>query len=129
AAGFDPAIGAPWLAMELLEGTSLDALIRERGPLPLDRAAEVLGQIGAGLAAAHEAGVVHRDLKPENVFVSIQRDASRALRVKILDFGIAKVLAEATASTPLPVGVGTPRWMAPEQTESASVSPATDVWA
>ena len=128
-AGYDPHLAAPWLAMELLEGRSLDAILAARGRLSLPEASEVLRQIGAGLAAAHQAGVVHRDLKPENVFLAAQRDASRALRVKILDFGIAKVLAEASLASPATVAVGTPRWMSPEQTESTgAVSPASDVW-
>ncbi len=130
AAGWDEALRVPWLAMELLEGRSLDAIVRARGRLTLSEAAEVLRQVGAGLAAAHAAGVVHRDLKPENVFVSIAREATRAVRVKILDFGIAKLVAEAGAATSSTVAVGTPRWMSPEQTESAGmVTPASDVWA
>ena len=130
AAGWDPTLAVPWLTMELLEGRSLDAILKERGRLSLPEAAEVLRQVGAGLAAAHAAGVVHRDLKPENVFVSLAREATLSVRVKILDFGIAKLVAEAGAATSSTVAVGTPRWMSPEQTEtSGSVSPATDVWA
>jgi serine/threonine protein kinase len=130
AAGWDPTLRVPWLAMELLEGKSLDAILKARGRLTLSEAAEVLRQVGAGLAAAHAAGVVHRDLKPENVFVSVAREATRAVRVKILDFGIAKVVAEAGAATSSTVAVGTPRWMSPEQTENAGlITPASDVWA
>ena len=77
--------GTPYLVAELLEGTTL----RERlqgGPLPLRKALDCASQIARGLAAAHDKGIVHRDLKPENLFVT--KDG----RVKILDFGVAKLI-------------------------------------
>src|SRR6185436_7435892 len=76
--------GVPYLVTELLEGTTLRALLAERR-LPLRQALQIALQIVRGLAAAHEKGIVHRDLKPENVFVT------RAEQVKILDFGLAKL--------------------------------------
>ncbi len=78
--------GSPFLVTELLEGDSLRERLRA-GPLPVRKALEFGAQIAAGLAAAHEKGIVHRDLKPENIFVT--RDG----RIKILDFGLAKVSA------------------------------------
>ena len=125
-AGIDEATGIPWLAMELLEGEDLAARLRRSGALPIPEAAEILSQIGHALGAAHRIGVVHRDLKPENVFLSQSRTDGSPLRVKLLDFGVAKVIAEARPAGTL---VGTPLWMAPEQVSGAAVSPATDVWA
>ena len=77
--------GAPYVVFELLEGETLRERLRARRRCPLRKAVEYGGQIGHGLAAAHEKGIVHRDLKPENLFVT--RDG----RVKILDFGLAKL--------------------------------------
>src|SRR5678815_1662690 len=77
--------GTTYLVTELLSGTTLRELLA-RGPVPPQRALEIVGSLLDGLAAAHARGIVHRDLKPENVFVT--RDG----RVKVLDFGLAKVL-------------------------------------
>src|ERR1700758_1092845 len=76
--------GAPYLVSELLVGESLRSLL-QRGPLPVRKAVDYAIQIAHGLAAAHDHGIVHRDLKPDNLFVT--KDA----RVKILDFGLAKL--------------------------------------
>ncbi len=127
-AGVDEPTGLPWLVMELLAGEDLAASIERRGALPWPEARDVFAQFTHAVAAAHRVGVVHRDLKPENIFLA------RALRegmthfVKVLDFGIAKVVAE--AKTSMTQALGTPVWMAPEQTEvGRSITPATDVWA
>ncbi|WP_437840551.1 serine/threonine-protein kinase [Sorangium sp. So ce1153] len=130
AAGVDPATQTPWLAMELLEGADLSAVVAQRGPLPPDEVRELTGQLCHALAAAHRAGVVHRDLKPENVFIARPRQQNVRFKVKVLDFGVAKVVAETRASSLMTASVGTPLWMAPEQTELAvQVTPASDVWA
>ncbi len=128
AAGVDDATAMPWLAMELLDGEDLASALSRRGTLTLAEVAEILSGLCHALAAAHDAGVVHRDLKPENVFLATSRSTRGAATVKVLDFGIAKVVAEAnTAAT---AAVGTPLYMAPEQTTAGgSVTPATDVWA
>ncbi len=128
-AGFDEALRTPWLAMELLEGESLyDKL--ERGAVPPAETNDLLQQLCHALGAAHRAGIVHRDLKPENVFISRSRRVGAPFAVKVLDFGIAKVVAEAKATRMATAAIGTPLWMAPEQTEASNrIVPATDVWA
>jgi serine/threonine protein kinase len=127
-AGVDDATGMPWLVMELLNGTDLAELIARRGPLPLDEVREMFAQFTHAVAAAHRVGIVHRDLKPENIFVAVSHREGAGQMVKVLDFGIAKVVAEAQASTTQ--ALGTPIWMAPEQTETGrNITPAADVWA
>ena len=128
AAGVDPGSGAPFIAMELLEGEDLAASVSRNGPAPPSVAFEILRQVCHALGAAHEAGVVHRDVKPENVFLVSTKSAALASTVKVLDFGIAKIAAQmATAHTGV---IGTPLWMAPEQTDpGAEAGPAADVWA
>jgi hypothetical protein len=126
-AGVDEETGIPWIAMELLEGEDLDAYVSRRGPLPPAEVVEVLRQACHALGAAHRVGVVHRDLKPENIFVGTSQNAEGKAAVKILDFGISKVVAEAHRATT--TAIGTPLWMAPEQSEPrAPVTPAADVW-
>jgi hypothetical protein len=128
-AGVDPQTGTPWLAMEMLEGETLhDYVARRNAPVSVMEIREVFSQLCHALAAAHDAGIVHRDLKPENVFLAIARREGVPFTVKVLDFGIAKLVAE--AATHQTAAIGTPLWMAPEQTEhGGDVRPATDVWA
>lgn len=119
--------GAPFLVMELLSGETLDARWERKGRrLPPDEVLALADQILDVLIVAHAAGVVHRDLKPENVFLT---DAGR---VKILDFGIAR-LREGPAATKTSTGslLGTPAFMAPEQARGRweSVDARTDLWA
>src|ERR1035438_9289173 len=122
----------PFLVSELLEGESLRALL-DRGPLPQRKAIDYAVQVAKGLAAAHDKGIVHRDLKPDNLFVC--RDG----RVKILDFGLAKLAVKETpgpdgatitsAHTAAGVVMGTASYMAPEQVRGESVDPRTDMFA
>ncbi|WP_437962407.1 serine/threonine-protein kinase (plasmid) [Sorangium sp. So ce119] len=126
-AGVDPASSLPYLAMELLHGETLSACVARRGPLPIAEARRVLDQLGRALEAAHNAGIVHRDLKPENVFLEDAGDGAPP-RVKLLDFGIAKIIDQARDS--MTGAVGTPLWMAPEQAGmSPAALPQSDVWA
>jgi tRNA A-37 threonylcarbamoyl transferase component Bud32 len=130
AAGVDEDSGTPWLAMELLDGEDIDAHVRRLGPLSLDAARGVFEQLGDALGRAHAAGIVHRDLKPENLFLAASRLRGVAPVVKVLDFGIAKVVAEHQTAATVTSAIGSPLWMAPEQaSRGAKVRPATDVWA
>ncbi|HWU87526.1 MAG TPA: serine/threonine-protein kinase, partial [Kofleriaceae bacterium] len=104
--------GVCWIAMELVRGASLRAVLEAQGPMPLERFVPLLERICEVVHTAHEQGIVHRDLKPDNVMV-----ISRAGRLlpKLLDFGIAHAMAEARPSTNEPTGLrGSPSYMAPE---------------
>ncbi len=126
-AGVDTATGSPFLVMELLRGATLKALLKRIDRLDPGSVLHLLRQVAMGLDKTHAAGIVHRDLKPDNVFL-IKRDDG-ALRVKILDFGIAKVVAAVTHPSKTKV-MGTPLYMAPEQlTGDGSVGPPADLYA
>jgi serine/threonine protein kinase len=125
-AGIDEASGAPWLAMELLKGEELTARAVLDAPGSMTAMHAIMRQLCHALGAAHRAGIVHRDLKPANVFLAESRRAGETRTVKVLDFGIAKIAAD--AGTQHTIAVGSPTWMAPEQTEKGTVTPAADVW-
>ncbi|MFO0550175.1 MAG: serine/threonine-protein kinase [Polyangiaceae bacterium] len=131
AAGIDDDLKSPWLAMELLEGETLASMLDKKDALSAGEVRALFAQLGHALAAAHAAKIVHRDLKPENIFVAKVMQLGVAFKVKILDFGIAKLLEEVSSpdnKTGLTT-LGTPRYMAPEQTGGQPITPATDVWA
>lgn len=141
--GIDEPSGAPYLVMELLEGTLLSEICRRQGPLPLAQALSLLEEIAGAVDAAHAAGILHRDLKPGNVFVC--GAGSDAPRVKVLDFGLAELLAAPdetgvfsgglsggeeglpglTSTGALP---GTPLYAAPELIRHGEASPASDIY-
>jgi phosphate transport system substrate-binding protein len=126
-AGHDEATGTLYIVMELLHGTTLSREMRRRGAFAWPDALEVMRQVAHALGAAHDLSIVHRDLKPANVFLSPSRHASGTVMVKVLDFGIAKAVSGATESTG--ALLGTPSWMAPEQTTTdVPIGPPTDVW-
>jgi formylglycine-generating enzyme required for sulfatase activity len=125
--GVDRARGLPWLAMEYLPGATLEARVLERGRPTPELCFELLRQLFHGVASAHAAGIVHRDLKPGNVYVADAQRADVPFTVKVLDFGIAKVLEPNQGATR---AMGTRAWMAPEQERvDVPIRPAADVWA
>src|SRR5436190_4999229 len=101
--------------MELLEGESLDDRLCREGPLPVPEVVRIGREVAEGLAAAHEKGLVHRDIKPSNVWLE-----GRRLRVKVLDFGLARAVSDDAAADDATLTreggvVGTPAYMSPEQ--------------
>jgi serine/threonine-protein kinase len=123
-AGVDEATKSPFLVMELLRGEDLGKRMKRRGPLPRGEVVKLVEEAARGLDALHKASIVHRDLKPSNLFVA-ERDGE-APKVKVLDLGVAKRVAETFATT---AAVGTPFYMAPEQLENGKITPAVDVFA
>jgi serine/threonine protein kinase len=112
----------PWLTQELITGGSLLDQLTQRGKLPLDETVRMIEEVGAGLTAVHEHGLVHRDVKPANIML---RDDGRAC---ITDFGLARdTLADRKLTRPGQM-LGTMHYMAPEQIEVAPVGPYTDVY-
>jgi len=93
-AGIDSATGTPWLASEVLPGEDVGSLVKREGALPPPTALEILEQLCDAVGAAHAAGIVHGDLKPENVLLAESAGASTKYQVKVLDFGIARLVAE-----------------------------------
>ena len=115
--------GAPFLVMEYLEGEGLRTRLQRQGHLGRAEAMRLGRQLASAVAAAHEQGVVHRDLKPDNVMLVPDPEAPSGERVKILDFGLAKLLLTGEASTGAPhtqegAVLGTLSYMAPEQCRS-----------
>ncbi len=129
ASGIDEATETPWLAMELLHGEDLDTALQRRGRLSWAETRILFEQVGHGLAAAHGAGVLHLDLKPENLFVAEPESPGVPFTLKVLDFGIGRVLEEQRTSVTATTAVGSPLWMSPEQALKQRVSAATDLWA
>jgi serine/threonine-protein kinase len=121
---------SPFIVMELLEGVPLSAYTSSGGRVPLAQAIPILHGILAGLAAAHARNVIHRDLKPDNVFLT--RDPSGTFAVKLLDFGLAKVMDAAGGMgqrTRSGMLLGTPAYMSPEQIKNArDVDPRADLF-
>lgn len=128
------AAGEPYIVMEFLRGQTLSDWLKERGgTLPWPDAVNFILQIAEVLQVAHRAGIVHRDLKPENVMLIADSQVAGGQRVKLLDFGIAKVLDEANANhfkTKTGSLMGSPAYMSPEQCRGAEqVTVQADVYA
>jgi serine/threonine protein kinase len=122
--------GRHYFVMELLQGSGLDRIIRERAPIPALEALSWMDEVLDALDAAHAAGIIHRDIKPSNLFLV---DEGRGRQyMKLLDFGIAKLgirHGEATPQTNASMLIGTPDYMSPEQTRGKPITPATDLYA
>jgi eukaryotic-like serine/threonine-protein kinase len=127
----DPDEPERYLVVELVRGVTLRDRLRE-GPLPPEVAAAVTIEVGAALEHAHRQGVIHRDVKPENVLIELPRSESdnqrSPMRIKLTDFGIAKLL-DAQGVTSTGQVLGSPAHMAPEQIEGGAVDARTDVFA
>ena len=116
----------PFLVMDLVRGTSLIELLEKARRLDVTHAADVTRQVLAGLAHAHELGIVHRDIKPANIMIS--EKAGFGQQVRILDFGLARIMEGSTKLT-TGIVVGTPNYMAPEQCKGSDVDARTDLYA
>lgn len=127
--------GVPYLVMELIEGQSLDAILQRTGALDPLQAASIGAQIADALACAHDASFVHRDIKPENVMLT----GHRLDRVKVLDFGISRVVGSFEEGpmhgeegfrtlTRANAAIGTPTYMSPEQAACEKVGPRSDLY-
>ena len=123
--------GMPYIVMELLNGRPLSEWLYHLDQLPsLVDVDDVMRQLFDAFEAAHDAGIIHRDLKPDNVFLAIQADGARV--VKVVDFGLARIegpAARGTTVTNVQTVSGTPEYMSPEQCRSLSVTPSADFYA
>jgi len=117
----DPDTDARWLVMEYVDGTTLAQVVRDKGRLSPDDAAPLLWQAADALDAAHSAGIVHRDVKPSNILVD------RHGRVKLTDFGIARIATDVTL-TQTGLVTGSPAYLAPEVARGERGGEAADVW-
>jgi len=123
-----------FLVMDYQEGESLKALIEREGALPWDRTKDIAVQVCRGLGAAHRKGIVHRDVKPENVLLVEDEDTGEKGVVKLIDFGIAKIIDEQRqiaekGGTKDGTALGTPAYMSPEQAKGETVDKRADVYA
>ena len=112
----------PYLVMQLLDGQSLRDKLEVEGKLPHDIATKITLQIAEGLRYAHELGFLHRDIKPENIWITSEGD------IKLLDFGLARVVNETTNLTATGTILGTPRYMSPEQVQGNELDARSDLF-
>ena len=125
--------GAPFMVMEHLDGNDLAQVVRKKGPLPIVEAVTFMLQVCEVLAEAHALGIVHRDLKPGNLFLTTRADGTSA--IKVLDFGISKMMGGGATSEPqaaltaTDTVLGSPIYMSPEQmTTPKAVESRADIW-
>jgi len=112
----------PYMAMEYVEGLSLDRLVDQDGPLSWQRALTICGQVASALACSHAHGIIHRDIKPANILID------RSGRARVTDFGIARVAGAQTELTAPGMLMGSPHYMSPEHCGTGDVSPASDIF-
>jgi eukaryotic-like serine/threonine-protein kinase len=126
---FNVADGQAYMVMELLEGEDLAARLSARGALPVDEVKRIVDHVASALDSAHRAQIVHRDLKPQNIFLC--RRVGHHDHVKVLDFGISKVLDSSLVVTRAHALIGTPFYMSPEQADGRvhEIDARTDVFA
>ena len=126
--GTMPDGGAPYMVMEYLQGSDLAEVIAQRGQLPIQEAAGYVLQVCEAVGEAHSAGIIHRDLKPANLFLT--RTADGQACVKVLDFGVSKLMDAGLQLTQDATTLGSPLYMPPEQmTASKNVDERADIWA
>ena len=127
--GASPEIDRCYYAMELVEGETLEALVRRDGPLKVELALEIAIQVTRALSAAAAQGLIHRDLKPGNIMITRPDAATATIEVKVIDFGLAKA-TNAVVETDLTHGgfVGTPSFASPEQFGSAPADARSDIY-
>ena len=120
-----------YCAMELVEGETLEALVRRDGPLKLESGLEIATQVTRALVAAAERGLVHRDLKPANIMLTPSESSPAKVEVKVIDFGLAKASRDGAGEMELTRGefVGTPAFASPEQFAGGSIDARTDIYA
>jgi urea transport system substrate-binding protein len=113
----------PYLAMEFLEGETLESRLKNGGPIPIPEVCRIGREAAAGLAAAHAQGLIHRDIKPANIWLE-----AKTGRVKLLDFGLARVIGGSTGLTRTGNIVGTPDFMSPEQGRGEELDARSDLF-
>lgn len=120
--------GRLYLAMELLEGETLDALLARERTLPVSQVADILIQVGSALVEAHAIGYVHRDVRPRNIYLAVRH--GQPAFIKLLDFGLAKLVEPDAhvSSTNLGMTFGDPRYMSPEQARGDRVDRRSDLY-
>ena len=126
-AGVDEATQMPFLVMELLRGEELGDRLKRLGRLPPEEVVTYLRQLALALDKTHQASIVHRDLKPENLFLT--RNEEGLPRIKILDFGIAKLVEESSTNANATRSLGTPLYMSPEQFLTRPITGSADIYA
>lgn len=117
----------PFLVMEYVPGESLRRALDRHGPVPLKTAANIVIQVSRGLGEAHAAGIIHRDLKPDNILIEAVKHSNQ--RIKILDFGIAYLVAGAQRLTQTGKLIGTPAYISPEQLKDRAIDARADLYA
>lgn len=122
--------GVPYLIMERLIGEGLDVLLKRQKILPIPQVYTIVEQLGKALSITHAEEIIHRDIKPPNIFLCSDPDDPEKLFVKLLDFGVVKVLSEVGESTLQGQIIGTPNYMSPEQlTPHARIDHRADIFA
>ena len=124
----DDELAPAFIVMEFVKGTPLRDLLSSEGRFPIERAIRMMRGICAGVGAAHRQGVVHRDLKPENILVVAPDDDYEFESVRVVDFGLAKLLADADSASKGAVVLGTPFYMSPEQCMGEPLDTRSDVY-
>ncbi len=120
--------GCPFIVMELLHGETLDELLKRRQTLPVSEALRITREVAEGLDLAHDKGLIHRDIKPANIWLEEARSGDGQPHVKLLDFGIARLMESQTRLTDEGRIVGTPSYLCPEQAYNEPLDGRSDLF-